>query len=315
MKHYLVLGATGAIGYAFTQELLKNHCPVTILVRDKAKAKKLFPNHPLLTIVTGDAHDASLLKKLCDGKDVVFHGINYPYSQWVEKMMDVTIKLTEAVERGNATILFPGNIYAFGNVSKPITEQTPYNAHGPKGHLRAEINNYLKKWANKSKNNVIVLRLPDFYGENVTNGLIKPVFGNAVKGKAIQWFINAKIPHQMVYTGDVAKLFYRLCQKEGLDNFFVLNYGGEIYESVEELNAIINKQTGNSKKVKVIPKWVLNLLGLFIKDVKEIRENYYQFEGSVFLDDSKLKKMYPEFIPLGKEKAIANTLEWYKQQK
>lgn len=106
MKHYLVLGATGAIGYAFTQELLKNHCLITILVRDEAKAKKLFSNHPLLTIVTGDAHDASLLKKLCDGKDVVFHGINYPYSQWVEKMMDVTIKLTEAVEKAMLRYFF-----------------------------------------------------------------------------------------------------------------------------------------------------------------------------------------------------------------
>ena len=35
---YLVLGATGSIGYAFTKTLIDEKVPVTILVRNKEKA-------------------------------------------------------------------------------------------------------------------------------------------------------------------------------------------------------------------------------------------------------------------------------------
>lgn len=39
---FLILGATGGIGYAFTQELLEQNENVTILVRDRSKAQSLF---------------------------------------------------------------------------------------------------------------------------------------------------------------------------------------------------------------------------------------------------------------------------------
>ena len=42
----LVLGATGSIGYAVTQNLLARQLPVTILVRNRQKAVDLFPDAP-----------------------------------------------------------------------------------------------------------------------------------------------------------------------------------------------------------------------------------------------------------------------------
>ena len=69
---YLVLGATGSIGYAFTQTLLESNIPLTILVRNKQKASSLFKNHAKLEIIEGDAMDLDLLKSLSTDKDFIF---------------------------------------------------------------------------------------------------------------------------------------------------------------------------------------------------------------------------------------------------
>ena len=58
---------------------------------------------------------------------------------------------------------------------------------------------------------------------------------------------------------------------------------------------------------------VLNLLGLFVSDVRELKENYYQFEQSIILDDSKLKNILPDFQSTKLEKSIKHTIDWYKE--
>lgn len=87
---YLITGSTGSIGYAFTKTLLENNIQATILVRKKEKAIKLFGKTELLEIVEGDVMDKVLLKKMSKDKEFIFHGINYPYDQWVGNMPKAT---------------------------------------------------------------------------------------------------------------------------------------------------------------------------------------------------------------------------------
>ncbi len=53
-KQYLILGATGSIGYGFTRVLLAAGEAVTILVRDRNKATEWFGQPENLTIIEGD---------------------------------------------------------------------------------------------------------------------------------------------------------------------------------------------------------------------------------------------------------------------
>jgi hypothetical protein len=149
-------------------------------------------------------------------KDVIFHGINYPYQHWDTYMKPVTSLVIKAAGQNRATILFPGNIYAFGNIDKPIREETLPNPSTKKGILRDELETMLKEAADSGTCRIINLRMPDFWGPNVTNGLIKPLFGNAAAGKPMQWMIRADIPHQFVYTPDAAKLFFMLSNESGI---------------------------------------------------------------------------------------------------
>ncbi len=309
---YLILGATGSIGYAFTRVLLDENVSVTALVRNKEKAEKLFGKNDLLGIEEGDVTDLEKLKSVAKGKQFIFHGINYPYNLWEENMQRVTQNVIEAASQNKATIIFPGNIYEFGPVGE-ITEDMIPEPETKKGKIRLDLFNMLKQAADEGKCKVIFVRLPDFFGPNVTNGLIKPLFGNAAKKKAVNWLVNAEVPHQFAFTPDAAHVMYLLSKMKNLPAFANYNFGGYEMASVKELAKQISSITGGPSKVTVIPKWMIRILALFSPVIKELKENYYLFEKNVRLNDEKLKKDLPEFKPVPPEEAIRETVEWFRE--
>ncbi|KAI8144878.1 hypothetical protein BJV82DRAFT_512614 [Fennellomyces sp. T-0311] len=71
-----VIGGTGNAGTAAVKELLKNGISVTAYVRSPAKAQRLFPNEPNLTIVEGDVNDLKPLEESIAGHTRLFLLVN-----------------------------------------------------------------------------------------------------------------------------------------------------------------------------------------------------------------------------------------------
>ena len=313
-KKYLVLGATGSMGYAFTCELLKQGIETDILVRNREKAKRLFHNNPLLNIHVGDVLDSDMLMDISSGMDKIFHGINYPYKYWHQFMKPVTSLVIKAARQNGSTILFPGNIYAFGNIGEPISEETAPRPSTKKGQLRFELENMLQEAAGTGQCSVINLRLPDFWGPNVTNGLIKPLFGNAARGKSMTWMVRADVPHQFVFTPDAARLFYMLSVEGHLPPYFIMNYGGKVVPGVAALANDISTEAGSPNRLKLLSKTTLKILGWFVPVVRELNENIYQFENCIKLDDTRIRLKYPEFEETRFDDALRETIHWYRSE-
>ena len=311
-SQHLVLGATGSMGFAYVEALLADNTPVTALVRNVKKAEQLFGKNELLELVEGDVNDFSLLQRTAKDKKVIFFSINYPYQQWTTRMMPTTNLVIKVAQENGATILFPGNIYAFGNFPGPIKEDSIPLLTTEKGKLRWRVIHQLELGTQQGKCKVIVLRLPDFYGPNVTNGLIKPIFGNAAKGKPIEYLLRSDVAHQFVYTADAAKVFLRLEKETGLPDMATFNLAGTTVPSINAFAEIINQVANNSAKVKVTPKWLLKIVGIFLPVVKELKENYYQFENTVVLNDDKLRALYPDLTLAPIEESVKVTVDWFK---
>lgn len=311
-KH-LVLGATGGIGFSYTTELLSHIIKTTIFVRNKEKAIKLFNNHPLLEVIVGDVNNLTQLKEISADKEFIFLGINVPYQLWETQMEPMISNVIFAAKQNKATILFPENNYVFGNIDEPITERTVPKPSTKKGKLRLRLVNSLKKATERNDCKVIIMRLPDFFGPNVTNALIKPIFEEAIHNKPIKWLINATIPHQFAFTPDISKYFYLLTLEADLPNFYLINYSGITVSSINHLSEKISAIQGNPKKVKVAPKCLLNIIALFVPEVKELKENFYQFENSIILVDDQLKNRYPEINETTLDTVLKITLDWYKK--
>ena len=311
-KH-LVLGGTGSIGFAYIQELLANGLHVTALVRSKDKAIKLFGNNELIELVEGDVNDFTLLQKMAKGKKVIFFGINYPYQQWAKKMVPTTDLVIKVAHENKAKILFPGNIYAYGNFTEPIKEESIPLLTTEKGKLRWRLVHQLELATQKKNCSVIVLRLPDFYGPNVTNGLIKPIFGNAAKGKSIEWLIRSDIAHQFVYTADAARVFHLLEQESELPKMATFNFATITVKSMDDMAVQVSEIANNPAYVKIMPKWLLNIVAIFLPVVRELKENFYQFEHCVTLNDDKIRSMYPELEITPFKESLKVTIDWFKK--
>ncbi|WP_020605436.1 NAD-dependent epimerase/dehydratase family protein [Spirosoma spitsbergense] len=321
----LVLGATGSIGYAVAANLLARQWPVTILVRNRAKAEKLFPNEPTLTIVEGDVQDAPLLNRLAADKQYIFHGINYPYNQWFGNMDTATQKIIDAASQGGtngsrATIVFPGNVYNFGNTSEPIREDSAVNPCTRKGRLRVAIEKMLEQAASAGKCRVLNVRLPDFWGPNVLNDGVRPVFENALNGEALPWLLTVDVPHQSVYTNDAAEIIARLMLRdwttkatERSNPYEVWNYGGTTLPSIRSWFGQISELAGKPLKMQVYSRFLISVLGLFMPTLREVKEMLYLYENTIVLDDKKLLTLFPDFRPTPMKQALTDTLAWFSE--
>ncbi|WP_276499096.1 NAD-dependent epimerase/dehydratase family protein [Pontibacter litorisediminis] len=309
---FLVLGGTGSIGYAFTQELLQHQEQVTLLVRNKQKAQKLFGQWPTLQLVEGDAQDGELLKKLGAEATHIFHGVNYPYGKWQGNMERVTQYVIEAAAINKATIFFPGNIYNFGLI-EVIRESTPQRPITKKGAIRVKLEQMLRLAAEQNKCRVITLRLPDFWGPNVMNEGIAPIFKGALAGKPMPWLYRNDLPHQLVYTPDAARAFYELAKLPQLPPYAEYNYAGEVVPSIKQWQAQIAEIAGTNAKYKVYPGWLFKLMGIFSKDMREISEMGYLWQNTILLNDDKLRQALPHLQRTPMQQAIAETLEWHRK--
>jgi len=307
----LVLGATGSIGYAFAENLISKQIPVTLLVRDAKKATALFKGNPLVEIIQGDAQDLALLKQVSADKSVIFHGINYLYHQWWGNMDVVTEKIIEAASQNKALIVFPGNIYNYGNIPV-ITEETEEIPCTRKGALRVSIEAQLRTAALAGKCQFLNVRLPDFWGPNVLNEGIRPIFENALAGKALPYMIRIDIPHQMVFTKDAAEIMVRLMNQPTKEAYRLYNYGGQTQASGKYFLNTVSRLANAPQKTTVYPKWLFTVMGWFMPMMKEVQEMTYLFENTVLLDDSKLRKLFPDFKETPLEDAITETLAWFK---
>ncbi|MDX5418962.1 MAG: NAD-dependent epimerase/dehydratase family protein [Hymenobacteraceae bacterium] len=314
-QNLLVLGATGSIGYAFTKVLLEQRQTITILVRDRRKAEQLFGTHANLTIVEGDAQDTELLTRL--GKQVthIFHGINYPYDKWQGNMELVTQHVIDAAAANRATILFPGNVYNYGNIETPIKEDSPMNPNTRKGTIRVRLEQMLQQATKQGLCRVIIVRLPDFWGPNVMNEGIAPIFRGALKGEAMPWLYRNDIPHQLVYTPDAARVFYELVKIKPENPFAVYNYGGKVVPSIKSWQAQIAAAAGVKPRYKLHGKFLFKTLGLFMPIMREIAEMGYLWENAILLNDEKLRHTLPQLAHTPMPQAIQETLDWFREVK
>lgn len=330
----LVLGATGGIGYAITNSLLARHWPVTILVRNRAKAAALFADNTLLTIVEGDAQNTATVDSLAGSADFIVHAINYPYHQWFGRMESVTRSIIEAARPrpnrtlpgrtrpGPATIVFPGNVYNFGNTSQPILPESRPSPCTRKGQLRVELEAMLQQAADAGQCRVLTVRLPDFWGPNVLNEGISPVFLGALTGKPMPWLLNADIPHQSVYTPDAGEVTVRLMEQQWTEcltspnkvsAYRVWNYGGTTLSSMRDWFSQITQLTGKPSTVRVYPRWLFSVLGLVNPVMREVKEMLYLYENTILLDDRATLAALPNFRPTPMDQALRDTLRWFAE--
>lgn len=308
---YLIVGAGGALGFAFTKAIQEAGETATLLVRNRASLTEKLGDLTGLTIVEGDVNDTEFLKNIASGVSFIFHGVNVSYEHWATAMPVMTRSVIDAAEHADATVIFPGNNYNYGQIDQPISEITPFNPNTNVGKVRVKLERMLQLATDQGRIRTLVVRLAEIWGPNVANKQFAPVFENAPKGKAMPWMISTKVPQQLLYGPDAGRAIALLTKCDDLKPYEVFNICGTRVKSIESWLQEISNVAGKPAKISVMPKAMVSVLGFFIPVLKEIKSMAYKYETSIMLNDNRFTALYPDFHQTPMRQAIAETLEWF----
>ena len=304
---HVVLGASGGTGSAVARELAAQGKRVRAVNR---RGKADLPAS--VEIVRGDALDASSIRAACAGASVVYNCVNVPYQEWEAKFPPMMRNITDAACSANAKLIFADNLYMYGPVSVPITEDLPYNSLGHKGKLRARMANELMGAHRAGKVRVAIGRASDYYGPGATNAIAgKDLFTAVIAGKKAMWAGSLDQPHTMTFIRDFARGLIVLGERdEALGQ--VWHIPGAEPITGREFMRIAFEAAGTSPQMGAYSRLMIRFGGLFSPLIREVDEVLYEFEKPYIVSGEKFARAFGAIATPHRE-AIKETVEWYKK--
>ncbi len=315
----LVIGATGGIGGAVALELTRRREPVRILTRDPEKAALRFPDRRRAELVKGDIFDESTLTPALKEVDVIFFGVNFPFSRWESEFPRATQAVINAAKNAGAAIVTPGTLYPLGPASKTqYKDDAPNQPCCKKGVIRADTERMLREAAEKSGGRLQVLnvRAAHAFGPTIRNVFTERIFAAAVAKKPIKFLGRLTAPHQWTYAPDYARGIIDLAlMRSKFAPFEVVNFPGIIFPKQEQFLRLVAERAGRGTLQIEAASWtMLKMAGMLSKETRELLDLQYLFEGGVLTEGGKFKKLVSSFKYTPPELAIDETVVSYRKE-
>ena len=306
---HVVVGATGGAGGALVSELAsRGH-------RVRAVSRKPAPDLPEgVEQLAADAADPAQTRTACEGATVVYHCVQPPYQQWAAEFPPLTQSIADAAAATGARLVYADNLYAYGPVDGPITEDLPAQPTTNKGRVRARMAERLLAAHRAGTLQVAIARSSDYYGPGGANSVVGDIlFGAAATDKRARWLGRLDVPHSLNYLPDVARALIILgARPEAL---------GEVWHlpTAEPLTGrgfveLIAAALGRPVKVTATSRLALRIAGVFDPRARESAEMLYQWERPFVLDASKFQRAFGPFVPTPHHKAVATTVAWFRER-
>lgn len=308
---HVVFGAAGALGAAVVRRLTAEGKPARAVVRNADLAHRVLPQSAEITV--GDAASVESVSAVCHDAAVVYHCVNVPYSKWTAVMPSVTDNILAGARRAKACLVFPGNVYGYGPFQEvPATEDHPLAATSKKGQLRITLERKLMDAHGAGDVRVVVPRFPDYYGPNVTNKLMAPIFEAALTGKKASWLGKLDVLHDLVCIDDAAACVLLGTTDSAYGEVWHVPGAGPL--TGQQFIEMAFKAAGTKPNVGVMGRGFFRFVGLFVPDARELVELMYEFEEPLVLDGSKFARAFPSFKYTPHEDAVRQTVEWFRQR-
>ncbi|MDR3753050.1 MAG: NAD-dependent epimerase/dehydratase family protein [Terracidiphilus sp.] len=305
-----ILGAGGPIGNELAKILTARNAPVRLVSRNP---KPL----PGAEVHVADLSNREETLRAVAGSSVVFllAGLKYDIGVWRQLWPLIIENVVEACKRAQAKLIFFDNVYMYGKVDGPMTEQTPYNPCSKKGEVRARIATMLMAEAKAGNLKAMIARSADFYGPKTRNGVPNMlVFEALAKGATPSWLANADVPHSLTFTPDAALGLDVLARSDSAWNQAWHLPTAPDPPTGREFIAMAAREFGVPSKVRILGRPTIRIVGLFNSEVRESYEMLYQNDRPYLFDSSKFVREfgfagtpYPEGIHIAAESYRSKT--------
>ena len=310
---HVVLGAGGGTGGAIVRELVGQGRRVRAVTRGGNAAARYGALPPAsFEDVAADVTDREQLRRALEGAAVVYHCAQPAYTRWPQEFPAMTRGIMAATAAAGAKLVFADNLYMYGPVDGPMTEETPPVAQTKKGKVRAAMAAELLEADRDGSLRVVIGRSSDYFGPGGPNSVIGERFFKALlAGKKAQWFADLDQPHTMSYLPDMARAFVVLGERPEADGQVWHTPAAEALTGRQYIE-LAARVAGTPAKPAVLGPGTVRLVGLFVPVLREFPELMYQYERPFVSDARKFEAAFGPFAVTSHEDALRTTLEWYR---
>lgn len=306
---YIIFGATDGLSYAFAMNLVRNDIPVIILTDDKERVMQLFGNSPVLSIVEGEMEGFHLLSEYFGEVGYLFINCCSLSLKDTSTSLQIMDTVTKLCVRNGIRIIYAGSIF---DTTMPAVNGTYFlDRWSQEVVVKLPLEDWLLDAAVHSGLRVTVIRLSNCWGPNMANPVLNKVFVAVTRKRAIRYPVSTYLPGQFVYIEDAAEVILRLIRLNNNSAFQVYSYAGTLYKTIKEFLSQICLFSGSLSKIRPLSKWMIFLLALVDKSMKDLARKIHYYEEPNLLDDCSIKELLPDFVPTAMETAVITTLNWY----
>ncbi|WP_336204700.1 NAD-dependent epimerase/dehydratase family protein [Nonomuraea sp. LPB2021202275-12-8] len=301
MGKHVVVGS-GQVGTHLATKLIAQGHEVTVVTRSgrgPAGARK----------VAADVADRARLTEVTKGADVLYNCVNPQYHRWLTDWPPMAESFLAAAEATGAVLVMLGNLYPYGPVTGPMTEDLPLSSTSPKAQVRA------KMWADAlaahqaGRIRMTEVRGSDYFGPGATD---QSYLGDRFlvplrAGRTISLLWPADLPHSWTYLPDVADA---LIVAGGDERAWGRPWHVPTTEPLsfrqigERMAALLGRP---APKIRTLPWPLVRTMGLFSPMVGELAHTRYQFVAPYELDSSAFQRTF-RVAPTPMDEALKVTL-------
>lgn len=277
---HLVVGA-GEVGWAVATVLADAGADVVLASRSGRG-----PADDRIRLVRADASSVASLASVVPDAVVIYNCVNPEYHRWSTDWPPMAAAFIAYAEQTGAVLATVSNLYGYGPVDVPMTEDMPLAATGTKGHIRAQMWQDAQSAHNAGRIRCTEVRGSDYICPGPQSQLGDRVMPRVLAGKGVQLLGDVDQPHTWTATRDVARTLVTVAADErgwGRAWHVPSNPARTQRQAVEDLAAAAGVPP---VKVSSLPSALLRLLGLFQPAIRELKETDYQRQRPYLLDDS-----------------------------
>lgn len=306
---HVVLGGGGGAGNAIVRELASTGRSVRAVNRG-GNATVPTGVERLAADITDPADAARAVTKAA----VVYMAAQPPYHQWPQEFRGMLATVLDATARAEAKLVMVDNLYMYGPGATTMTESLPEPGGSRKGDVRAALAATLRTAHESGRVRVAIGRASDYFGPAADNsGITALAIAPAAAGKSSRWMGVLDRRHSVAYLPDIARALVTLGDESKADGeTWILPHAPA--PTGAEFLAIVNGVLDIPVKTGVVTRNMLRMAAPFHRISRESLEIAYQWTNEFVADDSKFQRIFGPFELTPLEKAVRDSIEWYRRR-